>query len=146
MVAGTLLSGVCSVDVPGFMVTSQLLATPVPTPGRPPLGGGCVVSQTSPTPSPSVSAWSALATVGQLSEESGTPSPSVSVGAGVPVLWSSNQSMKALLENVAFGPMWRVCAPGPIAVVRLTVRMPQALKPAGGLKVPTLLAAAVPST
>ncbi len=41
-------------------------------------------SQALPTPSASLSAWSELATAGQLSRESGTPSPSVSAtGTGV---------------------------------------------------------------
>ena len=44
--------------------------------------GGLLLSHTLPMPSLSASAWSVLATAGQLSLESATPSPSVSTGGG----------------------------------------------------------------
>ncbi len=46
--------------------------------------GALPESQASPMPSASLSAWSALATAGQLSLLSGTPSPSPSGGAVTP--------------------------------------------------------------
>ena len=44
-----------------------------------------VMSHTSPTPSPSVSSWSALGVATQLSAESGKPSPSASGASGTVV-------------------------------------------------------------
>src|SRR5258706_4041064 len=73
-------------------VTLTTLEKPMPWMliGRPPVtdpcaglrnrhSNGATVSQASPTPSPSASAWDGLGTVGQLSVASGTVSASVSV-------------------------------------------------------------------
>ena len=60
-------------------------------------------SQTSPTPSPSVSAWSELAAFGQLSEESGTPSVSASDASEPMTVVVAVDVLFARLESIEGG-------------------------------------------
>ena len=77
----TVLSMKLAVHVrPQSIPAGVLVTVPLPMPVFPTVSGYSRVSQASPTPSPSLSAWSGLGTAGQLSLASGTPSPSPSGG------------------------------------------------------------------